>query len=61
MVVNLYGGYKDFDKNEHWTEDTILNVLSTTKAVTAICLAKIIDNGKLDLSQNVSEYWPEYA
>ncbi len=61
MVVNLSGGYKDLDKNEPWTEDTILNVFSTTKAVTAICIAKLIDQGKLDISKNVSEYWPEYA
>ena len=55
MVVNLSGGYKDLDKNEPWTEDTILNVFSTTKAVTAICIAKLIDQGKLDISKNVSE------
>ncbi len=61
MVVNLSGGYKDLDKNEPWAEDTILNVFSTTKAVTAICIAKLIDQGKLDISKNVSEYWPEYA
>ena len=61
MVVNLTGGYKDLDKTEPWTEDTILNVFSTTKAVTAICITKLIDQGKLDISKNVSEYWPEYA
>ena len=39
MVVNLSGGYKDLDKNEPWTEDTILNVFSTTKAITAISVS----------------------
>ena len=61
MVVNLSGGYKDFDKNDPWTNKTILNVFSTTKAITAICIAKLIDEGKLDITKNVTEYWPEYG
>ena len=61
MVVNLIGGFKDREGTDPWTDKTILNVFSTTKAVTAICIARLIDQGKLDLSKNVSEYWPEYA
>ena len=61
MVVNLFGGYKDLEGNDLWTDETILNVFSTTKAVTAICIARLVDEGKLDLSKKVSDYWPEYA
>ena len=61
MVVNLIGGYKDREGTDPWTNETILNVFSTTKAITAICIARLVDQGKLDLSNNVSEYWPEYA
>ena len=56
MVVNLFGGYKDLEGNDLWTDETILNVFSTTKAVTAICIARLVDEGKLDLSKKVSEY-----
>jgi CubicO group peptidase (beta-lactamase class C family) len=61
MVVNLIGGHKDREGTDPWTNNTILNVFSTTKAVTAICIARLVDQGKLDLSKNVSDYWPEYA
>ena len=61
MVVNLIGGYKDLEKTKPWTDKTILNVYSTTKAVTAICIARLVDQGKLDLNKNVTDYWPEYG
>jgi len=60
-VVNLYGGFKDESKNCLWTEDTIVNVFSVTKAVSGICITKLIDDGLLDVNQNVSYYWPEYG
>jgi Beta-lactamase class C and other penicillin binding proteins len=34
MVVNLWGGHKDRAKTQPWREDTLVNVFSTTKAVT---------------------------
>ena len=43
-VVNLYGGFKDESKNCQWTEDTIVNVFSVTKAVSGICITKLIDD-----------------
>ena len=38
----------------------MVNVFSVTKGVTAICAARLIDEGKLDPNQLVSYYWPEY-
>ncbi len=61
MVVNLWGGHLDLSKTQPWLENTILNVFSTTKAVTATCIIKLIDEGKLDINNKVSDYWPEYA
>ena len=61
MVVNLWGGYKDREHTVPWLEDTIINVFSTTKAITATCILRLIDQGKIDLMANVGEYWPEYA
>ena len=29
-VVNLYGGYRDENKNSEWHEDTIVNVFSVS-------------------------------
>ena len=61
MVVNLWGGYQDASKKKTWEEDTIVNVFSTTKGVTATCIAKLIDEGLLDIEKKVSHYWPEYG
>ena len=61
MLVNLWGGHKDRNRSEAWSENTILNVFSTTKAVTALCIVKLIDEGKVDLSERVTRYWPEYG
>ena len=44
MVVNLWGGYLDASTTETWKEDSIVNVFSTTKGVTATCIAKLIKN-----------------
>ena len=60
-VVNLYGGYKDEYKISQWQEDTIVNVFSVTKAVSGICISRLIDDGLLDVNKNVGHYWPEYA
>ena len=61
MVVNLWGGYKDREKTQPWLEDTIVNVFSTTKAITATCILQLVERGKLDLNAPVSDYWPEYG
>ena len=60
LVVNLWGGYKDLEKTKEWKEDTLVNVFSVTKGITATCAARLIDKGKLNPNQKVSHYWPEY-
>jgi len=61
MVMDLWGGHKDAERTMPWQQDTIVNVFSVTKGVTAICAAKLIEQGHLDLYQKVSHYWPEYG
>ena len=61
MVVNMHGGFKDAAKTMPWEADTMVNVFSVTKGVTATCIARLIDQGKLDVNQKVSYYWPEYG
>ena len=61
MVMDLWGGHKDAERTMPWQQDTIVNVFSVTKGVTAICAAKLIEQGHLDLHQKVSHYWPEYG
>ena len=41
--------------------DTIVNVFSTTKAMTALCAHRLVDRGLLDVDAPVARYWPEFA
>lgn len=60
-VVDLWGGYADKNRTKQWTRDTIVNVYSTTKGLTAICAHRLVDEGRLDLDAPVAKYWPEFA
>ena len=58
-VVDLWGGYRDRECAEPWTEDTLVNVYSTTKGLGAAVIALLVDEGKLDYEAPVARYWPE--
>jgi CubicO group peptidase (beta-lactamase class C family) len=61
LVVDLFGGHRDAAKTQPWQRDTVANVYSTTKGITAICANRLVEAGKLDLDAPVAEYWPEFA
>ena len=61
LVVDLWGGYADAARSRPWERDTIVNVYSTTKGMTAICAHCLADQGKLDFDAPVAKYWPEFA
>jgi CubicO group peptidase (beta-lactamase class C family) len=61
MVVDLWGGHADAARTWPWQQDTIANVFSTTKGITAICALQLVDQGLLDLDAPVARYWPEFA
>ena len=61
LVVDLWGGHLDFDRKDEWQRDTLVNLYSTTKGMTAICAHRLIEQGKLDLNAPVARYWPEFA
>ena len=60
-VVDLWAGDADAARTRPWQRDTIVNVFSTTKAVTALCAHMLVDRGQLDLDAPVARYWPEFA
>jgi len=60
-VVDLWAGTADAAGARPWAEDTIVNVFSTTKAMTALCAHMCVDRGLLDLDAPVVRYWPEFA
>jgi CubicO group peptidase (beta-lactamase class C family) len=61
LVVDLWGGYADAARTRPWERDTIVNVWSTTKEVTALAVLMCVERGLVDLDAPVATYWPEFA
>jgi CubicO group peptidase (beta-lactamase class C family) len=61
MVVDLWGGWADEARTRPWEKDSIVNVYSTTKTMTALCALMLADRGELDFDAPVARYWPEFA
>ena len=51
----------DGDARGRGSEDTIVNVFSTTKTMTDLSCLILADRGLLDLDAPVATYWPEFA
>lgn len=60
-VVDLWGGHADEAGTRDWEHDTLVNVYSTSKGMTALCAHLLVDRGELDLDAPVARYWPEFA
>jgi len=61
LVVDLWAGHADLARSRPWQRDTIVNVYSCTKGMTALCAHRLVAEGRLDLDAPVAEYWPEFA
>lgn len=61
LVADLWAGSRDVAGTTPWTQDTLANVWSATKGVTALAVAVLVDRGLLDYGEPVARYWPEYA
>ncbi|MBV9420827.1 MAG: beta-lactamase family protein [Alphaproteobacteria bacterium] len=60
-VVDIWGGYADAARTKPWVKDTIINVYSTTKTMTALTALLLADRGLIDFKAPVAKYWPEFA
>jgi CubicO group peptidase (beta-lactamase class C family) len=60
-VVDLWGGWADEARKRPWERDTIAAVWSVGKAVSAICLLRLVDRRLVELEAPVARYWPEFA
>ncbi|MEU9346021.1 serine hydrolase domain-containing protein [Streptomyces sp. NPDC048278] len=60
-VVDVWAGSADAGRTRAWERDTIVNVYSVTKTMTALCALVLIDRGRLDPDAPVARYWPEFA
>lgn len=60
-VVDLWGGYRDYNTKEFWEKETMVPVFSVTKSMCAMALALLHSRGLLNYEEKVSMYWPEFA
>jgi len=54
-------GYRDAAARLPMTTDTIFRIYSMTRAVTAVALLQLVEQGKVDLDAPVSQYLPDLA
>lgn len=60
-VVDVWGGWADAARTRPWQRDTLVNVFSVGKGITALCVHLLVQRGALDLDAPVVRYWPEFA
>jgi CubicO group peptidase (beta-lactamase class C family) len=61
VVVDLMAGHADRARTRAFDERTLTPVFSVTKAVAALLMARLVDQGKLDYGQTVASVWPQFA
>lgn len=61
IVADLWAGFADRKGEVPFDERTLTMVFSTTKAVAATMIARLVEQGLLDYRQPVAELWPEFA
>ena len=61
LVVDLWAGHADKAQTRAFDARTLTMVYSTTKAVAATMIARLVEQGKLAYDQPVAELWPEFA
>ena len=61
LVVDLWGGHADRERTKPWHRDTLANVWSSTKGLASLCVAMLVDRGRLSYEQTVASVWPEFA
>ena len=60
-VLDLWAGFADRARTRAFDDLILTPIFSTTKALAALLIARLVDAGKLDYAQTVASLWPEFA
>jgi CubicO group peptidase (beta-lactamase class C family) len=60
FVVDLWGGYVDEVRNP-WRSDTLCLTYSVTKGLVTVLIARLADEGLVELDELIQMYWPEFG
>lgn len=61
LIVDLWAGHADRARTTAFDARTLTPIFSTTKAIAALMIARLADQGRLAYDQPVAEVWPEFA
>jgi len=61
IVVDLRGGVSDKAGETPWTDETLVCVFSTGKAILSLLIAREVEAGRLDYEAPVATYWTDFA
>jgi len=61
IVIDLMGGWSDRAETRAFGPDTLTTLFSTTKAVAALMIARLVGQGRLAYDTLIAEIWPDFA
>ena len=60
-ILDLNGGFRDAQREQPWTADTLALIWSATKGIGSACLLHVLQEREIDIGQPVTEFWPEFG
>lgn len=60
IVYQKYIGYSNLENQTEINENTSFNIASNAKQFTALCILKLIEQGKLKLEDDIRKYLPDF-
>ncbi len=60
-VIDVWGGHADVGLTTVWRRNTLVCMMSVTKAIMALAAHRLIERGLLSLERPVAHYWPQFA
>jgi CubicO group peptidase (beta-lactamase class C family) len=61
IIIDLMGGFADRAETRPFGPDTLTTLFSTTKAVAALMIARLVGQGRLSYESLVADVWPKFA
>ena len=61
LVLQLQGGFRDANRTQPWTKETLVLVWSATKGIGSACLLHLLQENGIHLDRRVAEFWPQFA
>ncbi|MEO9971313.1 MAG: serine hydrolase domain-containing protein [Hyphomonadaceae bacterium] len=60
-VIDIQAGFTDRKSTSPWTDTTLVPVYSVSKGISALVIAYLVEQGRIDYAKPLSDYWPEFA